>query len=66
MQRVFFLNFFTLLFSFAAVAQEIPEYENLEQGFELMRQRATDGDYESAKLLGYKILEEKEEQCTVV
>lgn len=47
-------------FSFLAInAQELPEYENLEQGFEMMRQQAVEGDYGSAKLLGYQLLEEK-------
>ncbi len=59
MRKVAFLSLLITYFFFTLEAQEIQGYANLEQGFELMRQRATDGDYDSAKLLGYQLLEEK-------
>ncbi len=48
-------------FGFSLQAQELTKYANPEQGFELMRQLATDGDYSRAKQVGYKILEEQED-----
>ena len=54
-----FLSFFNL------EAQDIPAYDNPEQGFELMRQLATEGDYGSSKALGYQLLEEKEDYYDV-
>lgn len=52
-------------FCFALQAQEVPAYDNPEQGFELLRQLATDGNYSRAKEIGYKILEEKEDYYDV-
>jgi len=53
------------LFSFALLAQDLPEYNNAEQGFELLRQLAGDGNYSEAKEIGYKILEEQEKYYDV-
>ena len=59
MHKVSILSFLISFHFFTLQAQEIPGYTNLEQGFGLMRQRALEGDYASAKLLGYQLLEEK-------
>ncbi len=61
MHRVSSLIFLFVLITLSIDAQETPGYSNLEQGFELMRQLATDGDYSSAKQIGYKLLDEKED-----
>ena len=60
------LLLFLFTFSVSVLfAQEIPGYPNPEQGFKLMRQLATDGDYSQAKQVGYKILEEQEDYYDV-
>ncbi len=65
MHKVSLLSLLITLFSFTLEAQEAPGYTNPEQGFELMRQLAADGNYGSAKQLGYQLLEEKEDYYDV-
>ncbi|MDX2430902.1 MAG: hypothetical protein QNK35_08215, partial [Bacteroides sp.] len=65
MLKLFFLSLLFTLYSFSLEAQETPAYSNLEEGFDLMRQMATEGNYGSAKILGYQLLEEKEDYYDV-
>jgi len=65
MPKVTFLFLLIIAYTFHLKAQETPAYTNLEQGFELMRQHAVEGDYGTAKQLGYQILEEKKDYYDV-
>jgi YaiO family outer membrane protein len=60
MRKVLLLLILITLHCITLQAQEVPGYANPEQGFERMRQLAIDGDYNSAKQVGYEILEEQE------
>ncbi|MCP4314064.1 MAG: YaiO family outer membrane beta-barrel protein [Bacteroidetes bacterium] len=55
MRKVSLFSILITIYCFALHAQDIPGYANPEQGFELMRQLAVDGDYGTAKQLGYKL-----------
>ncbi len=59
MHKVSLLLLLFTLYTLTLEAQDPPAYANLEEGFEQMRQLATDGDYSSAKQLGYQLLEKK-------
>ncbi|MFO7671496.1 MAG: YaiO family outer membrane beta-barrel protein [Bacteroidales bacterium] len=59
MPKVSLLFFLGVLYSITLQSQEIPGYVNPEQGFDLMRQLAAEGDYETAKRVGYQLLGEK-------
>ena len=48
---------FICSFSFLSAQEKTPPYQNPEQGFDLMREHATAGNYEAAKKIGYLLLE---------
>lgn len=57
MRKLYFLLILITFSYFALPGQDLPGYDNPEHGFELMRQLASDGDYEAARLIGYQLLE---------
>lgn len=61
MFRSAFLSILISFFCLVLQGQDMPAYSNPEQGFELMRQLATEGDYSRAKEIGYEILDEQED-----
>ena len=65
MQKLSLSIILSTFFCFILQAQEVSDYANPEQGFDRMRQLATEGNYSRAKEIGYKILEDKEDYYDV-
>jgi YaiO family outer membrane protein len=60
MYRFFILVIVTASFQLALSAQGSVKYSNPEEGFALMREHASSGDYDLAKVIAYELLDENE------